>query len=137
MKTREEIITSMCYTWRHDYGLNKIDHDEAGGFITAGLTDKERDFLWNQMAQIYDNDIAPHIKELSRELLGVITDVEEGDGFDSVCLNTIKRVHNILAGANQMSDKGYSIGSFDNPKFKETRAKYSDIISDGGMDPRK
>ena len=28
----------------------------------------------------------------SYELMGVITDVEEGDGFDDVCLNTVKRV---------------------------------------------
>lgn len=31
-------------------------------------------------------------KMLSYELLGVIIDVEEGDGFDDVCLTTIKRV---------------------------------------------
>jgi len=31
------------------------------------------------------------------ELLGVITDVEEGDGFDDVCLNTLKRVAEHLA----------------------------------------
>jgi hypothetical protein len=31
-------------------------------------------------------------KDLSHDLLGVIIDVEEGDGFDDVCLNTIKRV---------------------------------------------
>ena len=33
----------------------------------------------------------------SYELLGVITDVEEGDGFDDVCLNTVKRVAEHLA----------------------------------------
>jgi hypothetical protein len=31
------------------------------------------------------------------ELLGVITDVEQGDGFDDVCLNTVKRVAEHLA----------------------------------------
>jgi hypothetical protein len=29
--------------------------------------------------------------------MGVITDVEEGDGFDDVCLNTVKRVAEHLA----------------------------------------
>ena len=35
--------------------------------------------------------------ELSYELAGVIIDTEEGIGFDSVCLNTVKQVHNSLA----------------------------------------
>lgn len=62
MKTREQIITSMCYTWRHDYGLTK--HADPGGYDfpgTAGMTETEQKFLWSQMAQIFDNDIAPHM----------------------------------------------------------------------------
>jgi hypothetical protein len=59
MKTREEIITSMCYTMRHDYGLNK--EQNAYPFL-AGMTDEERKNLWNQMAQLFDNDIAPHME---------------------------------------------------------------------------
>jgi hypothetical protein len=35
-------------------------------------------------------------KEQSYELLGVIVDVEEGDGFDDVCLDTVKRVKKYL-----------------------------------------
>ncbi len=35
-------------------------------------------------------------KEQSYELRGVIIDTEEGNGFDDVCLNTVKRVHNYL-----------------------------------------
>lgn len=59
MKTREEIITSMCYTYRHDYGLNK--HPDDAPFV-AGMTQRERESLWNQMAQIFDNDIAPFME---------------------------------------------------------------------------
>jgi hypothetical protein len=55
MKSREDIITSMCYTWRHDYGLEKY------GTIGSGMTLEEQSFLWNRMAQIFDNDIAPHM----------------------------------------------------------------------------
>jgi hypothetical protein len=58
MKTREQLITSMCYTWRHDYGLRK-------GEVTAlssGMTEEEANSLWNQMAQIFDNDITPYMK---------------------------------------------------------------------------
>lgn len=36
-------------------------------------------------------------KELFYELEGVITDVEQGDGFDDVCLGTIKRVQSEIA----------------------------------------
>jgi hypothetical protein len=62
MKTREEIITAMCYTYRHDYGLNKIVGTGFADTITSGMTDNERQALWNQMAQIFDNDIAPHME---------------------------------------------------------------------------
>jgi hypothetical protein len=61
MKTREQIITDMCYTWRHDYGLDKQEHDGPGGLISCGLTQDERDRLWRQMAQLFDNNIAPNM----------------------------------------------------------------------------
>lgn len=57
MKTREQIVTSMCFTWRHDYGLNKHE-DEP---LSSGMTPEERSFLWKQMAQVFDNDIAPYM----------------------------------------------------------------------------
>ena len=62
MKTREQIITAMCYTYRHDFGLDK---DIGNGFIselTSGMTQNEREALWKQMAQIFDNDIAPYME---------------------------------------------------------------------------
>lgn len=58
-KTREQIITAMCYTWRHDYGLDRQEHD---GPITAGLTETERKALWKQMEQLFDNDITPNME---------------------------------------------------------------------------
>ena len=56
MKTREEIITDMCYTYRHDYGLDKDPNDPSW---LSGMTPSEREGLYNTMAQIYDNDIKP------------------------------------------------------------------------------
>ena len=56
MKSREEIITDMCYTYRHDYGLDKDPNDPSW---LSGMTPDERKGLWETMAQIYDNDIAP------------------------------------------------------------------------------
>jgi hypothetical protein len=71
MKTRKEIVTAMCYTWRHDYGL--IKHADPGGYTfssVAGMTEQERQALWSQMAQIFDNDIAPYMdfKQLIEDL---------------------------------------------------------------------
>jgi hypothetical protein len=62
MKTRDEIITAMCLTWRHDYGLERREHDGPGGLISMGLTDQQRQSLWNQMAQVFDNTIAPNME---------------------------------------------------------------------------
>lgn len=59
MKTRDEIITSMCYTYRHDYGLNKDPNDPPW---VSGMTDSERKGLWLTMSQIFDNDIVPFMK---------------------------------------------------------------------------
>lgn len=49
----------MCYTYRHDYGLNRSDDDPTW---VAGMTQKEREGLWRTMAQIYDNNIAPYME---------------------------------------------------------------------------
>ena len=59
MKTREDVIHSMCMSYRHDYGLEK--RPDAYVF-EAGMTQQEREFLWGQMAQIFDNDIAPYME---------------------------------------------------------------------------
>jgi len=50
VKTREEIITAMCYT------------DGPGGLISMGLTAAQREILRQKMEQIFDNDIAPNME---------------------------------------------------------------------------
>lgn len=57
-KTRDEIVTAMCFTWRHDFGLDKHEDD----VLSSGMTDKARASLWRDMAQIFDNDIAPYME---------------------------------------------------------------------------
>ena len=57
--TREGIITNMCYTWDHSFGLTRDPTSEDVIDKMLGFTDEERKALWNRMAQIYDNDIAP------------------------------------------------------------------------------
>lgn len=61
MRTREQIITSMCYTYRHDYGLT-ISEDDRMYTLNSGMTKSEQASLWRDMAQIFDNDIAPHME---------------------------------------------------------------------------
>jgi hypothetical protein len=56
MKSREEVITDMCYTYRNDYGLDK---DPKGPPWIKGMTEAERKGLYNTMANIYDNNIKP------------------------------------------------------------------------------
>lgn len=55
---RDQIISNMCFTFRHDYGINKNPDD----ILSSGMTDEERNFLWNRMAQIFDDDIYPNME---------------------------------------------------------------------------
>lgn len=59
---RNTIITNMCYTFRHDYGLTKPEGNSFSDMLSSGMTEDERRYLWNTMAQIFDNDIAPHME---------------------------------------------------------------------------
>jgi hypothetical protein len=58
--TREQIIFNMCMTYRHDYGLT-ISEDDKMYTLNSGVTELERKAIWNTMAQIFDNDIAPYM----------------------------------------------------------------------------
>ena len=60
MKSKEEIITDMCYTYRHDYGLDKDPNDPSW---VAGMTFDERKGLYNTMKQIYENNIEPMVNQ--------------------------------------------------------------------------
>jgi len=59
MKNKEQIITDMCYTYRHDYGLRKEDGEPNW---TAGMTEQDAKMLYNTMEQIYNNNIEPIIE---------------------------------------------------------------------------
>ena len=56
-----------------------------------------------KFAELIVRECAQLNLELSYELAGVIVDTEEGIGFDSVCLNTVKQVHDYLA-SNQLTE---------------------------------
>ena len=58
---REQVINNMCLTYRHDFGL-EISEDDRMYTLTSGMTKREREALYNTMAQIFDNDIAPYME---------------------------------------------------------------------------
>lgn len=58
---REQIINNMCMTFRHDYGL-RISEDDRMYSLMSGMTEREAQALFNDMAQIFDNDIAPYME---------------------------------------------------------------------------
>jgi len=63
MTDREKIITDMCFTWRHDYGILKEESEGSfADILSSGMTEKEKIALWNSMAQIFDNNIAPYME---------------------------------------------------------------------------
>lgn len=60
LKTREEIIHSMCLTYRDDYELPRASNDAPW---IRGMTNLERQGLLRVMTQIYDENIAPILRE--------------------------------------------------------------------------
>lgn len=58
--TREQIISSMCVTYRQDYGTI-ISEDDRMYTLNSGVTEQESKAIWNTMSQIFDNDIAPYM----------------------------------------------------------------------------
>lgn len=54
---REQIINNMCITFRHDYGL-VISEDDRMYTLNSGMTEREREELFNDMAQVFDHNFA-------------------------------------------------------------------------------
>lgn len=50
MSNAEQLIDSMCMTWRHDFGLDKLH-----GGVCAGMDDAERDGLRGRMRQLIEH----------------------------------------------------------------------------------
>lgn len=59
-RTREEMITGMCKTYRHDYGIILSEDDKMYSLI-SGMTEREREGLWFSMAQVFDNIICAYM----------------------------------------------------------------------------
>lgn len=54
---KTKTVNDMCYTVRHDFGLDKLDDDH----ITSGMTDAERKNLVSNMEQLYDHHISKFV----------------------------------------------------------------------------
>lgn len=62
MKTRDEIIYSMCLTYRHDYGIDLDTVSMQTPGTVVGMTKEYKKHIWKIMAMIFDNDIAPYME---------------------------------------------------------------------------
>jgi hypothetical protein len=93
MKTREEIINNMCMTFRHDYGL-EISEDDRMYTLMSGMTKREREELYNTMAQIFDNDIAPLVDSAMKYEAGthcpIPQNIEQAKGMMLIAENYLK-----------------------------------------------
>ena len=77
-----------------DAGIGFTLWDDSGREMIDNYTPEE---YLEKFAELIVRECARLNRLQSYELMGVITDVEEGDGFDDVCLNTVKRVAEHLA----------------------------------------
>lgn len=75
------------------------------------------------------------VRELSYDLLGVITDVEQFGGFDEVCLNTIKRVYTTLAEMEFEPDIFWDEDGIHPSIESFVQNKYDEGWSDGDVMP--
>jgi hypothetical protein len=71
--------------------MTYVTHNPKANKLNSG------DMFDEKFAELIVRECARLNRLQSYELMGVITDVEEGDGFDDVCLNTVKRVAERLA----------------------------------------
>lgn len=61
MKSKEEVIHSMCITYRPDYGIRKKPTDPSW---LIGMTEQEAKMLYKVMESLYNDDIEPLLKKM-------------------------------------------------------------------------
>jgi hypothetical protein len=72
--------------------------DQAKKAVPQGLgVDKWIETYNELFAELIIKECMDHNRKQSYELLGVIADAEEGDGFDAISLGTVKRVSEYLS----------------------------------------
>ena len=71
----DDLIDSMCLTWRHDFGLVRLDGDD-GAFLGSGMTEKERESLRRDMRQLWEHNIAPFLQAETEALRRKLAEAE-------------------------------------------------------------
>lgn len=83
----------MCMTFRHDYGL-EISEDDRMYTLMSGMTKRERESLYQSMAQIFDNDIAPILENAMKHEAGthcpIPKNIEQAKGMLLIAENYLK-----------------------------------------------
>ena len=81
----------------------QVGSAEFGNGINYFVSTEE---TFNKFALLIVRECAKLNRTQSYELSGVVVDTEDGHGFDSVCLNTVKRVEQYLAGNDLLKHFG-------------------------------
>ena len=61
MNSKEEVIYSMCLTYRPDYEIRKTDGDPPW---VSGMTEYEAKMLYKTMESLYNDDLEPLLKRM-------------------------------------------------------------------------
>jgi len=87
--------------------------EQAGLKVESWMTNPPTPFQilgsteqFEKFAELIVRECAELNRKQSWDLTGVIIDVEESTGFDEVCMNTVKRVKNYLAGNDLLKHFG-------------------------------
>lgn len=71
MKSKEQIITEMCLTSNHSYGLD----DKTDDSLTSKMARRDKECLYSMMSQLYEHHIQPifnEVKELEIKLFAIV-----------------------------------------------------------------
>ncbi len=79
MPDRAAIIEAMCLTWRHDFGSERINNDLVAGI---GMSNDERDFLRQEMGQLFDHHVAPAVEQAVAAERAACLGIVESHGKD-------------------------------------------------------
>jgi hypothetical protein len=113
-KTREQIIESMCLTWRHDFNLIRSPENKF-----SGMTMEEREFLYKQMTQVFDNVIAKILLDLKEKN----QNLEEYILNSSIKQNYIKQTKTETCDKSDYTDLSKNIGQ----KTKDANRSFSKV----------
>jgi hypothetical protein len=113
-KTREQIIESMCLTWRHDFNLTRSPENKF-----SGMTIQEREFLYKQMVQVFDNVIAKILLDLEEKN----QNLEEYILKSSINQNYIKQIKAESYDKDPHTDLSKNIGK----KIKDANQNFAQV----------